>query len=218
MNELTAIEQKASAEIVPLIEKVKAVVIRNEAEYIAANQLVLRAREVIAVSQAEIQPVKEANTKAWQASNALWKKYVSDPLDIVTALDRRAYQWRKAEEKRIADENEKARREAERAQEEERLKVAEKLEDLGMKEQAEAVLDAPAAPVKIAEQVAPTKAVGTVAVENWQARIVDADAVPREYCSPDTVKIGRYAKLMKGKASIPGVVFEDIGTVRRSKS
>jgi hypothetical protein len=52
-------------------------------------------------------------------------------------------------------------------------------------------------------------------VENWQARVVDETKVPREFCSPDTVKLGRYAKLMKGKASIPGVVFEDVGSVRR---
>jgi hypothetical protein len=215
VSDLVLVEQKARTSIEPIIEKVKAFVIQDERQYQTANDLVRFAKQVIAEREKEIGPIKEANTKAWQASNALYKKYVSDPTELVKALDRRAYAWYKTEEKRVADENERARKAAEAKANEAKLEAATKLEAAGMTEAAEAVLDAKV-PVEIAEQKV-EKAAGTVVLENWQARVVDADAVPREFCSPDPVKLGRYAKLMKTKAQVAGVVFEDIGTVRRSR-
>jgi hypothetical protein len=133
------------------------------------------------------------------------QKLESAERDLMSALEevRRAEEAeaaRRAEQKRIADE---------------KLALAARMEEAGMKEQAAAVLDAPIASVAVAEPVKVEKPEGQSIIENWQARVVDADAVPRVFCSPDAVKLGRYAKLMKGKASVEGIVFEDVGTVRR---
>jgi hypothetical protein len=84
-----------------------------------------------------------------------------------------------------------------------------------MKEQAEKVLDAPVAPVSVPDAVKVEAPRGQSNLENWQARVVDADLIPREYLIPDLVGLGKYAKLMRSKASVPGVVFEDVGSVRR---
>jgi hypothetical protein len=138
---------------------------------------------------------------------------------------RKQEEERRAEAAKIAAE---AKRQADEA-----IALAERMKAADMSEQAEAVLvsageveereveraqeilDAPVAPVFVPEPVKVEKPEGQSYVANWQARVVDANLVPREYCIPDLVALGKYAKLMKDKASIPGVVFEDVGSVRR---
>lgn len=52
----------------------------------------------------------------------------------------------------------------------------------------------------------------------WVARIVDAALIPREYLIPDEKLLGRIARESEGKAEIPGVVFEDEGSLVRRAS
>lgn len=56
---------------------------------------------------------------------------------------------------------------------------------------------------------------GASARENWQARVVDADAVPDEFWIVDVAKLTELAKRTKAASTIPGVVFEDAGTIAR---
>jgi hypothetical protein len=100
-------------------------------------------------------------------------------------------------------------------QADERLALATRMAEAGMAEQADKIIDAPAAPVEVAAPVKVDKPEGQSYVENWQATVVDATLIPRDFLMPDMVAIGKYAKLMKGKASMPGVKFEDVGSVRR---
>jgi hypothetical protein len=85
-----------------------------------------------------------------------------------------------------------------------------------MTEQAEKIIDAPFDPVNLPSPARVETPQGQTIIANWQARVVNPDLVPREYCIPDQVKINKYAKLLKSKASMPGVEFFDQGTVRRS--
>lgn len=84
-----------------------------------------------------------------------------------------------------------------------------------MVEQATSILDAPSAPVDVPEPVKVQVSQGQTMIELWQGRVVDPDLVPRELCSPDPVKIGKKAKMLKGKASDPGIIYEDVGSSRR---
>jgi len=59
---------------------------------------------------------------------------------------------------------------------------------------------------KVAVQGASTR-------ENWQFEIEDVAKVPREFMTPDMVKIGRMVKAMKGVTRIDGVRVFDAGTV-----
>jgi hypothetical protein len=145
----------------------------------------------------------------------LWKKFVDEPLEACRTLDRKRYAYQQAENRKRQEAAEALRREEEKKQAEEKLKLAERMEAAGMKQQAEDVLDAPMAPVFVPEPVKVEKPEGQSYVEVWQARVVDANLVPREYCIPDLVALGKLARLMKGKASVPGVKFSDVGSVRR---
>jgi hypothetical protein len=214
--ELVNMESKAEAEMAPVLARAREFVVVDQMSYEAADSIIAEVRIKVKDRETEIGPAKEAATKSWQAMNALWKKFITDPLEACKTLDRKRYQWKKSEDDHRAREAEALRREQERKQAEEKLKLAERLEAAGMKSQADAALNAPSAPVSVPEPVKVDKPKGQTYVENWQARVVDEKLVPRDYLTPDLVALGKLVKLLKGKASVPGVVFEDVGSVRRS--
>ena len=209
-------ERRAEAEMAPVLARAREFAVTDQISYEAADAIIAEIRIKVKDREVELAPAKESATKAWKAMVALWKKFVDDPLEACKMLDRKRYQWKKAEEERRAREVEELRRAEERRQAEEKLKLAERMEAAGMKEQAEAVLDAPMAPVDVPEPVKVDKPKGQAHIECWTARVVNAKLVPPEYTIPDMVSLNKLAKLMKGKASVPGVVFEDVGSVRRS--
>ena len=213
--ELVNMESKAEAEMAPVMQRARDFAVTDQMSYVAADSIIAEVRIKIKDRELELGPAKEAATKSWQAMNAIWKKFVVDPLEACKTLDRKRYAWKKAEDDRRAQEAEKLRSAEELRLANERLELASRMEAAGMKEQAEQIIDAPAAPVDVPAPVRVEAPRGQSNVENWQARVVDESLVPREYMTPDLVKLGKLAKLMKGKASVPGVAFEDVGSVRR---
>lgn len=214
--ELANLEDRAEQAMSPIMQKALAYQVVDEPTYLDADLVIREVRRLVAEREKELLPPKEAATRAWKSMCALVKKYIDDPLEACKTLDRKRYAWKKLEDKRRADEAEAARKAEQKRLADEKLKLAERLEDAGMDEQAKAVLDSPIAAVAVqAEKVAVAE--DQVNVENWQAIVVNPDLVPREFCSPDQVKLNRYGKLMKSKASVAGVEFKDVGTVRRMK-
>jgi hypothetical protein len=214
-NELEVMEKKAETEMAPVLARAAAFMVNSEETYVAADTIIVEIKGKVKKLEVELSPAKEAATRSWKAMTALWKKFVDEPLEACKTLDRKRYAFQQAENRKRQEAAETLRREEERKQAEEKLKLAERMEAAGMQKQAEAVLDAPSAPVSVPEPVRVEKPEGQSYVSNWQARVVDETKVPREFCSPDMVKLGRYGKLMKGKANVPGVEFTDIGSVRR---
>lgn len=213
---IETIESKAEAEMAPVLARAASFVVSDEPSYLAADEIASEIRRRVKLLEPELAPVKENATRAWKAAAALWRRFIDDPLEAVKTLDRKRYAWKKAEDKRRQDEAETLRREQARKDAEEKLALATRLEVAGMKEQAAAILDAPVAPTTVVAPAPVVKPAGQAIVENWQARVVDAALIPREYLAPDMVAINKYAKLMKSRAKIPGVEFFDVGTVRRS--
>jgi hypothetical protein len=211
----TNLEAKAEAEMAPIMQRAAAYVVQDEQSYLDADLVIKTIREKVKEREAEIGPVKEAATRSWKAAVALYKKYVQDPLDACSTLDRKRTAWKRSEDAKRQLEADLRRREEEKRQAEERLALATRMEAAGMKEQATKVLDAPTDPVNVPEPVRVETPKGQTIVSNWQARIVNPDLIPREYLMPDQVKINKAAKLMKDRTNIPGVVVEDIGSVRR---
>ena len=249
--ELVEVEKKIEAEMMPLITRAQAFVVRDEQTYLDADIIASEVKAKIEERKIELLPGKELATKTWKYHVALCKKYIDDPLEVIKILDRKRYAWKKAEDAKRAAQAEEIRQEAIRLQEEERRKeaariaaeakakadealaTAERLRAANMAEQADAVmeaagkeevvgmaqavstLNAPLAAVVVPEPAKVVKPEGQTNVENWQFKIVNADLIPREYLTPDTVKIGKAVKLMKGMTSIQGVEVIDIGSVRR---
>ena len=122
--------------------------------------------------------------------------------DGIQVFDRE--QRRKAEEERSrlqAEEDARARREQERL-----AKAAAKLKTPELKQER---LEEAAAIEPVAVIVAPVieKVAGERTVTTWKARVVDANAVPREWMTPDLQALSGLAKATKGAKQVPGVEF-----------
>lgn len=213
--ELVNMETRGEQEMAPVLARAAAFVVNSEETYLATDQIIVEIKGKVEKLKDELSPAKEAATRSWKAMTALWKKYVDEPIEVCRTLDRKRYAWKQAEDRKRAAEAERLRQVELKKQAEERMALAIRLEESNMKEQAAAILDAPVAPVDVPAPVKVEKPDGQSYVENWQATIVDESLVPRDFLMPDMVAIGKYAKLMKGKASMPGVKFEDVGSVRR---
>lgn len=117
------------------------------------------------------------------------------------------------EQERLRREEEERQREIARKQEEERkLREAEQAEKEGRTEEAQAIIEEPVyVPPVVIERTTP-KVQGISMQKVWKFRVVNEALVPREYMTPDMVKIGGVARATKGSVQIPGVEIysEDI--------
>jgi len=155
---------------------------------------------------------EDSKTKAHAAWKAICgnEKQFTDRLDVVeakaknilTAYARVEEEKRQAEQRRLqAEADEAARRERERLEKEAaKLKTPEKREE--RLAQAAAVV----APVV---NIAPTtpEVKGTAMRKVWRARVVDAQAVPREWLMVNDKALNAFAVSTKGAVPVKGVEF-----------
>jgi hypothetical protein len=213
--ELVNMESKAEQEMAPIMARATAFIVKDEQTYVDADQIITEVRAKVKALEPELSPTKEAATRAWKAAVALFKKYVDDPLEACRTLDRKRTAWKREEDARRQAESDRLRREEEKRQAEERLALATRMEAAGMVEQAEKIIDAPVAPVNVPEPAKVETPKGQTIIDHWVARIIDPDRVPREFCEPSQVKLNKLATMMGRKAVCEGVVFENVGIVRR---
>jgi hypothetical protein len=140
------------------------------------------------------------------------KKFTAPLEDAEKIVKRTIAGYLDAEDrKRREAEAERARIEAEaRAEAEKKMKAVEKAEAKGDLAKAESLaqeaVNIMAAKIDAAPIVPESpNAAGLSLREDWKFAIVDASAIPREYLSPDEVKIGRIVRALKSEAKIPGV-------------
>lgn len=219
---MVAERTELSAEIHPVVAAANALQVIDAVTFEQAMELGKSCSARIKMVEERLGPSKRKTYEAYTEVMKLMKSFI-DPLETAKkTLSSRAYSWQQIEEARKRKEAEEARKAAEeeaakkrKIEEENRLALAERLEKEGMAEQAEEVLAAPVV-VEVAKVEAPAPKVtvqGASTRQNWQFSIDDESLVPREYMTPDLVKIGRLVKAMKGETRIPGVRVFDAGTV-----
>jgi len=93
MGDVMVIEK----EMMPLIERVRTFIIKDEPTYLLASEIAGEMKRKIEERRKELEPPKQSAWKSYQDAQVLYKKYVENPLELVKALDRRAYQWQNAE-------------------------------------------------------------------------------------------------------------------------
>lgn len=214
MNELITAQEIADVrkEVMPVLEAAKALQVVDEDGYLQAMELGRqcdsRAKRVEAIWA-------EAKSKSYSAYKSILDTINSftKPLQEAKKLiGQKAYTWKRTEEEKRRAEEARLREEALRKAEEERLREASRLAAEGKEEQADLVLEEPVI-VEAPKVEAVSKVENAAIRENWQFRIIKEAAIPREYCVPDKVKIGKVVKALKGETKIPGVEVYDIGTV-----
>jgi hypothetical protein len=222
MNNMVAERIEIESEVNPVLVAAQNLSVVDEVTFTQALELGKACSVRIKLVEEKLGPAKRKTYEAYQEVMKLMKSFI-DPLEgAKKLLASRAYSWQKAEEDRKRREAEEARRQAEmeaaqkrKAEEESRLALAERLEKEGMTEQAAEILETPIEVIvaEIAVPIPKVTVAGTSTRENWQFEVVDEALLPREFLMPDTVKIGRMVKMMKGETRITGIRVYDAGTV-----
>jgi len=200
------VEEKALS----IVDQAKAVKVTDAESYTAAGELFKSIVEMMKEVDSTFDPIIEAAHKSHKAALEQKKKYY-DPLDkakrsvkgLLSDYDREQERKKREEEARL--------REIARKEEEER-KLAEALaaEAAGEKEEAEAIMEEPVyiPPVVVKKEVPRVQGLSFRTV--WKFHIKDVTAIPRQYMTPDMVKIGGVVRAMKGQTNIPGLeVYEE---------
>jgi uncharacterized protein YhaN len=200
------VEEKALS----IVDQAKAVKVTDAESYTAAGELFKSIVEMMKEVDRTFDPIIEAAHKSHKAALEQKKKYY-DPLDkakrsvkgLLSDYDREQERKKREEEARL--------REIARKEEEER-KLAEALaaEAAGEKEEAEAIMEEPVyiPPVVVKKEVPRVQGLSFRTV--WKFHIKDVTAIPRQYMTPDMVKIGGVVRAMKGQTNIPGLeVYEE---------
>lgn len=190
--------------------------VKDQATLTAANEFLLGVKalqkEIDAAFDPIIQSAHEAHKKALTQ-----KKKFEDPLDQAERMVKPKIGAYLQEQDRIRREAEEAARRAgwerQRA-EKEALDRAMKAEAEGkvkeaakiIEEAAKAEVIVPPLPIIPARQQ--TQGISTREV--WRFEITDPKALPREYLTPDLVRIGKVVQACKGETNIPGIrVFSE---------
>jgi hypothetical protein len=206
-------------EALTIPEKARAVVVKDAATMGKANEIFLIIRGLRKDLNEKMDPIIASAFQTHKKAVAL-KKETEAPLIAgetwlngqMTAYHQEQERIRRAEEDRIrkiAIEAEMKRREEEEAR---KMDEAQALEDAGAKEEAEQLVNE-AIQIKeepvIVEVAPPTtpkvEMNGATVVTNWKFEITNESMIPREYMTPDLVKIGSMVRGSKGKTIIPGV-------------
>ncbi|MFA5431020.1 MAG: hypothetical protein WC329_07675 [Candidatus Omnitrophota bacterium] len=164
-------------------------------------------RKAWEVEQEKIRAKQEAERKAREAE----EKATAERRRIEEEAKKKA---READEKAARARSEEGRRKAQEEADRIRREAAERdriakanadaeqarLREEAAKREAELSAKAPAVIAKIE-----TKGISTR--QDWDFEVIDENAVPREFLAVDETKLRKYAKAMKGTASVAGVRF-----------
>jgi len=185
----------------------------SQEDYNLANDFGKRIKQSMKTIDEYCDPVIDAAHKAHKAA-CDQKKALYAPFEAAKKIvDAKQIEWYRKEQARAAEELRKSEEEARRKAEEEALANAQALQDAGMTQAAEAVLDTPVVIQKITV-AEPIKAGGESFRETWGSEVVDLMALvkavaagtqPLAYLEPNTTALNSAARMFKGTVQIPGV-------------
>lgn len=214
MNKLITEQQIAEVrkEIVPVLDAAKALKVVDEDTYTQAMEL---GRQCDSRSKRVESIWADAKTKSYAAYKTILdtiNSFIKPLQEAKKVVGQKAYTWKRTEDEKRRQEEVRLQEEARKKEEEKRLQEASQLAAEGKEEEADTVLEEPL--IVELPKVEPVVKIEKLAMrENWQFEIVDEKIIPREFCVPDKVKIGKTVKILKGDTQIPGVRAYDIGSV-----
>lgn len=218
--ELVEVQQQEIEEIkkdgAALVAKARALVISDEPTLLMADEVAAECDRREKVARVKLEKSRKLSYDAYQAVLELIHEACDPYLEAKKLLNPKIYKYRKEErEKREAEAAAERARERKRV-EDERLKQAQTLSDKGRPDLADKVISAPITVAAPAPQPV-LAAEGSTDKENWKGRVVNEALIPREFMTPDLVKLGRVTKAMKGATRIAGWEVFDEGTIARGK-
>ena len=222
MTETTALnEREQKQELVnkgnKYLQAAQSVQIASDEDYVAASELKdVGKKEIKAIKEFMDPHIKRAHEahRALTQDRAKMERPINEGVRLLKSKIGGYNETRRIEEQKERArraEEERQREEASRkAEEDRRLTEAQKLEDAGLKEEAEAVLDAPQPSAK--RMVSPVKNTPAPKTSNqfrerWLAEVLDKEKVPEMYKIVDVSALNKIAQALKSQAQVPGVRF-----------
>jgi hypothetical protein len=191
----------------PLVTQARSLAIETTDDYENASaflQLIAeRKQKVGEVFDPIVEKAHAAHKEAVAQRNKLL-----DPLRVIELdVKNKIARFRSDQERKRRAEELRLQEEAHQKAEADALAQAEQLQAAGEPELAGMVIEeavAAPAPVVVLPSTVP-KQDGISGRTNWKYRITDEAVIPREYLSPDPVKIGAVVRAQKSLARIPGI-------------
>jgi hypothetical protein len=200
----------ASKQALTVYDQAKAITVIDNESMTFADEMIKNIRLVRKEIEAVFSPIIK---KAWEAHKEAKNQQSKAEAPLIAAEEWLRPQVKKylsdQETIRLLEEN-RLRLEAQKAEEERRIAEAAQAEAEGRQEDAEAILDTPAPIVMPTVEKTVPKADMRLYRKVWKFRVINPDIIPKEYLTPDLIKIGGIVRALKGQCKISGIeVYEE---------
>jgi hypothetical protein len=209
-----AVVYRTRDEITEMLDRAKALVIKDEADYSLAGSIGTECARRIITVESELEESRATADAAHKAITRLIAKLVNPYKQIKSILGEKADAWYRAEKWKREEEAARVRAAEQKRLDDEKLAKAEALEEAGDPEMAEAVLNEKT--VVATPKVEMPKVAGVSHSGRWKAEVVDFKALvhavvagkaPYAFLLPNEQALNAMARSLTKIAEVPGVRF-----------
>jgi hypothetical protein len=210
VTELTKEAVEISTRALTVPEQARTVEITDDESYKRAAEVLLQIKDLRRQIDEAFDPIISKAHEAHREALGQKKRADAPLVEAEGIIKPRIAAYIADINRKRTEEEARLREEERRKEEERRLEEAIKAEAAGQTEKAEEILAAPVSIAKVRPTTEAPRVAGVSIQKRWTYRIVDESKIPREYLSPDLIKIGAVVREFKGEAVIPGVeVFSE---------
>ena len=191
-------------------DQARNIAVKNNESMERANTLLLDIKALRKEVEATFKPLAQKAFEAHKAIKQQWDKAEAPLKEGEAILKSSIRNYMDEAERRRREEELRLQEIARREEEERRLAEALLAEAEGNGAEAEAILEEPAyTPMPTVKADIP-KVDNRLFRKVWKFKIVDEGKIPRQYMTPDMIKIGGVVRAMKDKTDIPGIqIYEE---------
>lgn len=206
-------QQEITERALTVPDQARAVEIKSNDDFVRAGEILLVIKDLRKQIDETFDPIIKKQHEAHKEAVAQKKKVDAPLVEAENIIKPRIAAW-SAEQERIRREEEaRLRKIAQKEDEDRRLHDAILAEETGDKAMSEEILSAPAQSATVVVPKSVPKVAGVNMVKQWKFRIVNPAMIPREYLTPDEIKIGGVVRALKDQAHIPGVEVYSVDNV-----
>ena len=188
-----------------IVDQSKAIKIIDSETYIKAGTILTTIKDMIKEVESTFTPICEAAFMAHRKAIEKRDGLLNPLKDVSRGIKRAMSSYDLVKEQRRREEQKKLEEIARREEEERKLREAIEAEEAGEKEIAEEILKEEifVPPVVLLKETPKVKGVSFRTI--WDFEIINASLIPRQFLSPDLVKIGGVVRSLKEATQIAGV-------------
>jgi len=197
--------EEVGVKALSIVDQSKAIKIIDSETYIKAGSILTTIKDMIKEVENTFTPICEAAFTAHRKAVEKRDGFLNPLKDALRGIKGAMNFYDLTEEQKRREEQRKLEEVARREEEERKLREAIEAEEAGEKEIAEEILKEEIfiPPVVLPKETPKVKGVSFRTIYDFE--IVNASLIPRQFLSPDLVKIGGVVRSLKEATQIPGV-------------